>query len=332
MSQLHVIGLGNALMDVLYPLETDDVLVSESLFKGTMHQANNDRWQAVYKNLDPSLVTMQTGGSCANTIATLGLLGAEVSYCGQVGDDDIGQKYTEQLLDCCGRHALHTVKGQPTGKCLSLISKDGERTMITDLGTAVNLQSVSHVADAISQSQILHLTGYLLLGDITKMRMEEAIAMARSAGIKISLDVADPFVVNALREPMLALIKEHIDIVFLNEEEAKALFESSAEDAFEKLQSFVDVAVVKLGKKGSMVFSKGEKASADIFPVEVVDTTGAGDSYAAGFLYGHITGMSLKKSAELASRVASACVSQFGAVVRDRETLASTLSSVLETP
>ena len=329
MSQADIVGLGNALMDALYILDSDDFLVQETLNKGTMHSVSDLEWQSVYEKIDAAKVDLKTGGSAANTIATLGYLGASASYCGQVGDDEFGQSYAKQLQAACGQHGLHTVDGTPTGKCLALISPDGERTMLTDLGTAVNLETVQHVVGDIQSSKVLHLTGYLLLGPVTKARMQEAIAVANAAGVKVSLDVADPFVVALKRDEMLELIEQDVDIVFLNEEEAKSLFESTPHAAFNTLQSLVETVVVKLGKKGSMAARNGETACAGIYPANLIDTTGAGDSYAAGFLYGYVNGFSLEQSAQLAARVASACVSQLGAVVRDRQLLSHAIEQTV---
>ena len=158
MSQADIVGLGNALMDALYILESDDFLAQETLNKGTMHSVSDAEWQSVYEKIDSSKVDLKTGGSAANTIATLGYLGASASYCGQVGDDEFGQNYADQLQAACGTHGLHTVPGTPTGKCLALISPDGERTMLTDLGTAVNLETVKHVVSDIQSAKVLHLT------------------------------------------------------------------------------------------------------------------------------------------------------------------------------
>ena len=329
MTQATVVGLGNALMDALYILDSDDFLSQESLNKGTMHGVSDAEWQAVYAKIDASKVDLKTGGSAANTIATLGYLGASASYCGQVGDDAFGKQYAAQFDDACGQHGIHTVAGTPTGKCLALISPDGERTMLTDLGTAVNLETVQHISASIQQAKVLHLTGYLLLGEVTQARMMEAISMAKAAGVKVSLEVADPFVVALKRDEMLELIEKEVDIVFLNEEEAKSLYESTPQAAFDKLQSLVETVVVKLGKDGSMAARNGETACAGIYPANLIDTTGAGDSYAAGFLYGYVNGFSLEQSAQLAARVASACVSQLGAVVRDRELLAKAVAQTV---
>jgi sugar/nucleoside kinase (ribokinase family) len=328
MSQKYdVVGLGNALMDALYLLPDDKLLSDLSLNKGEMHMVDDEKWTTVYSVLDENKVSLQTGGSCANTIATLGLMGASVSYCSQVGDDAFGETYQAQFTDACGGHDLHLAKGTATGKCLSLISKDAERTMLTDLGTAVNLASVSHFQDAIANSKILYLTGYLMFGQMRE-RMLEAIAIAKEHNVQIALDVADPSVISILRDDMYEVIRDHVDIVFLNEKEAQALCGGTPESAIEELIKLCSVVVVKLGSKGSMARVGHEEARTDIFSVVAVDTTGAGDSYAAGFLYGYVRDWPLQKSVRLASRVAAQAVSQLGAVVRDRELLTDIVAEI----
>jgi sugar/nucleoside kinase (ribokinase family) len=323
----EVVGLGNALMDALILLEDDSLLSTEGLEKGIMHEVKDSRWKEVYSQLDESKVSLQTGGSCANTIATLGLMGTKVSYCGQIGSDSFGKIYTQQMQHACGHNSLAQGQG-PTGKCLSLVSPDAERTMLTDLGAAVGLASVGHFAEAIKSSKLLYLTAYLLLGDPMKTRMMEAISIAKAAGVPIALDVADPFVVHATREKMLEVIEEHVDIVFLNEEEAKAMTGADALEAIDRLKSLCEVVVIKLGSKGSVVYSKGQRASAGVHKVSAVDTTGAGDSYAAGFLYGWVNNWELEKAAALGSRVAAETVAQLGAVVRDKGLLQAAIADV----
>lgn len=316
-----VVGLGNALMDALVLLDDDQLLEKEGLNKGIMHPVDHDRWMQVYKQLSPDKVSLQTGGSCANTIAKLGLMGATVSYCGHVGDDEFGQVYTAQLQDACGHHSL-AFGGGATGKCLSLVSPDAERTMLTDLGASVELPHIEHFVPQIQASRLFYSTGYLLLGDPMKSRLEEAVRAARMAKVPFAFDVADPFVVNATRKDMTGLIHEHANIIFLNEEEAKSMTgKESATDAINDLKDICDTVVVKLGSKGSVVFSHGQRATAEVHRVNAIDTTGAGDSFAAGFLYGWTHGWNLDRSMRLASRIAAETVSQLGAVVRDRPRL-----------
>lgn len=319
--RFSVVGLGNALMDALVLLDDEQLLEKEGLNKGIMHPVEHERWMQVYQQISTEKISLQTGGSCANTIATLGLMGASVSYCGHVGNDEFGQVYTEQLQAACGHHSLAFGAGA-TGKCLSLVSPDAERTMLTDLGASVELPDIAHFVPQIQAAELFYSTGYLLLGDPMKSRLEEAVRVAKEAKIPFAFDVADPFVVNATRKDMTALIQEHASIIFLNEEEAKAMTgKENATDAINDLKGICDTVVVKLGSKGSVVFSQGQHASADIYRVNAIDTTGAGDSFAAGFLYGWTNKWSLERSMRLASRIAAETVSQLGAVVRERARL-----------
>jgi hypothetical protein len=311
-----VAGLGNALMDALIVMDSDDFLGTENLNKGIMHPVDHERWMGVYSKLDSSKVVLQTGGSCANTIAAMGLMGAKVSYCGHLGNDEFGSTYASQFVDACGEHSLILGEGH-TGKCLSLVSQDAERTMLTDLGTSVMLPSIEHFKKVIAESQVLYSTGYLLLGDPMKSRLIEAAEFAKAQGVLIALDVADPFVVKAVTADMKDFIDKYCDLVFLNEEEAKAITGSDeATDAIEELKGMCDTIVVKLGKKGAVVYSKGEIAKTGVKLVKPIDTTGAGDSFAAGFLFGFTHGYSLEKSVQLATHIAAETIIQVGAVVR----------------
>lgn len=325
--ELDIVGLGNALMDALVVLPDDSLLQQQNLKKGEMHMAGNERWQEVYSALGDLDISLQTGGSCANTIAILGLLGAKTSYCSQVGNDEFGKLYTEQLIDALGQHAVIVSEQDATGKCLSLISQNAERTLVTDLGAAIQLPSIDHFAQDIRSSQLLYLTGYLMFGDMRK-RMMSAIAIAKEAGVKVALDVADPGVIAAMKEDMYEVIRDHVDMVFLNQSEAQSLCGGTPESAIEELSQYCEIVVVKMGSKGSMVCRGNEKVFSDIVKVDAVDTTGAGDSYAAGFLYGWINDWSLQKSADLGSRIASAVVSQLGAVIRDRSRLAGFVQEI----
>ena len=325
MSQkFKVVGLGNALMDALYRLEDDTLLEEHTLRKGEMHQVDHTRWMEVYDQLVKNKVHLQTGGSCANTIATLGLMGLKVSFCSKVGGDELGEEYKKQLIHACGQHDLLIQADASTGKCLSLISPNAERTMLTDLAVSIQLDSIEHFQQSLQSTEVLYLTGYLMFGKM-RARLYEAIAIAKDAGAKIALDVADPSVVAVCRAEMLEIIKEHVDIVFLNKAEAQALCGGTPESAIEALAAYCSVVVVKLGAEGSLVRMGEEQAYADIFSVEAIDTTGAGDSYAAGFLYAYLQGWPLEVMVRLASRVAAQAVSQLGAVVRDREILRNIL-------
>ena len=322
-----VAGLGNALVDALVRLPDDGVLDTLELTRGHMHPKPHDRWQDDYAqvaHLDPEV---QSGGSCANTIATMGLMGLSARFCGQVGDDDFGRLYQDSLIDACGGHALQTGAGN-TGKCLSLISmKDAERTLVTDLGTAVELAAIGPFADVIGASKVLHVTGYLFLGGPMAEAAWEAMEHAKQAGIPISLDVADPFVVTTVKDSMWRAVRDYADIVFLNEEEALALTGKEAEGALAEVAEVCRTTIVKVGRRGSLVSHDGVVHNVQVHPVDAVDTTGAGDNYAAGYLYGWCKGWDPARCGDLGSRVAALAVAQLGAVVRDRAALNAAIDS-----
>ena len=322
-----VAGLGNALVDALVLMDEAEFLASQNITRGQMTPVDDARWRSIHDQLQHHGVEIQSGGSCGNTIAGLGLLGASAIYAGQVGDDELGRLFADRMNEACGQHALSWSRKVATGKCLSIVSSvDAERTMLTDLGAAVTMDGLGTFDEVIRNSRIVHITGYLLLGEPMASRAEEAMAIGVQEQIPVSLDVADPFVVHTVRDRMWASIEEFVDIVFMNEEEAKALTGTDDLDAaIEAVADVVDTVVMKLGSKGSVVMHRGERFEAGVFPVDAVDTTGAGDAYAAGFLYGYVNGWDPRRSAELGARVASMTVGQLGAVVRDADRLRSAI-------
>ncbi len=331
--RFHVAGLGNALVDALVRIDDDQLLTDMKLTRGQMHPVDHAAWQAAFTALQHHGVEIHSGGSCANTIAALGLMGLDTVYCGQVGDDQLGHLYASRLNEACGGHALHFTREHTTGKCLSIIStSDAERTMLTDLGAAVHLGGLGPFADQVRDSRLLHITGYLLLGEPMASRAMEAIAVANQEEITVSIDVADPFVVGAVRDAMWRAVEEFADIVFLNAEEARALTGLSPEEAIHAIGEICDTVVLKLGGRGSLVKHGDDLFPIGIHPVSAIDTTGAGDAYAAGFLYGFAHGWGPEQSGQLGSRIASLTVGQLGAVVRDRARLAAAIAEVSGQP
>jgi sugar/nucleoside kinase (ribokinase family) len=321
--RFDVVGLGNAIVDALVRLDDETVLSEFALHRGRMTPVDDTKWREVRARVSDLGVAIQSGGSCANTIAAMGLMGATVNYRGQVGGDALGELYMRSIEEACGRHAISVSEAQPTGKCLSLISTvDGERTMLTDLGAAVQMDGLGTFDEDIRDARILHVTGYLMLGEPMASRCMEAVAVANQAEILISVDVADPFVVNVAGNSLRHLVDEFANIVFLNAEEARAMCGISPLEAAKKLSETVDTVVVKLGKQGSVVCTNGETHRVGIHRTETVDTTGAGDAYAAGFLYGLIRGWSPARCGDLGARIASLTVGQVGAVCRDRAEVA----------
>ncbi len=330
--QHDVVGLGNAIMDALVRIEDDSILTELGLTRGQMHPVGDARWREVHDRVQHLGVESASGGSCANTVSTMALLGARVQYCGQIGHDPFGEAYARSMTATCGGHALVRSQEHATGKCLSLISaRDGERTMLTDLGAAVLLPALGDFANSIRQARLLHLTGYLFLDGPIRNAAFEAVRTAREAGVPISLDVADPFVARSKTEDMRKLLQEVVTIGFLNREEAEAVTGKPAVEAVEEIGSWCKVAVVKLGSEGSLVHMNGATVRVPVFRVPVADTTGAGDAYAGGFLHGWLHGWSSERCGELGSRVAALTVSQVGAVCRDRAAITEALRIVTAT-
>jgi sugar/nucleoside kinase (ribokinase family) len=329
MSRFSAVGLGNAIMDALVRVPDDSVIERFGFTRGQMTPVDDVQWQEVHGLLEGLGIEMASGGSCANTIAAMGLMGADVTYAGRIGDDELGSAYTASLQAACGTHALQTTSDHPTGKCLSIISQDAERTMLTDLGASVTMPGLHDFDQDIRDSGILHVTGYLLLGEPMASRCMEAIAIANQEEICISIDLADPFVVQACREPILHILDEFANVVFLNADEASALLGCGPDEAAAKLSEDVEHVIVKVGSKGSIVRHGGKTHRIGVYPTDAIDTTGAGDSYAAGYLYGLSQGWGPARAGDLGSRVASLTVGQIGAVCRDRAALAAAIKAAV---
>lgn len=327
--QWDVTGIGNALMDALVVLPDDGLIEELGLTRGTMHPVDHDRWQEIYERVRDLDVVFHSGGSCANTIATVGRLKGRAIYRGQVGDDQLGRLYGGLLEKSCGGHALRFAEGQPTGKCLSLISAaDAERTMLTDLGAAISLPELGSFAETLKQTKIAHFTGYTLLDGPMRPVVVEGMRVAGQAGARVSLDAADPFVVHTIRDVLIETLREHAQIVFLNAEEARALTlleDPEASCRFLADELGISTAVVKLGSRGSVVLDRGSLHQVPVYPVQAKDSTGAGDAYAGGFLYGLSQGWPVERCGRLASAVAGLVVAQVGAVIQDLEALRDVL-------
>jgi sugar/nucleoside kinase (ribokinase family) len=326
-----VAGLGNALMDALVVIDDEELLSTLHLDRGTTHMVDHEGWERAYNNVRQLRVMFDSGGSCANTIATVGLLGGRAIFCGQVGDDQMGRMYAKALEQACGDHALQTTRKLATGKCLSIISRrDAERTMVTDLGAAVTIQEIGKFEGALSQCKIAHFEGYMLLDPPTRDMVTGAMRSVHRAGGKVSLDVSDPFVVRTIQAPLREIVQSLVDIVFLNAEEARALTGQDPSDAVNTVADDLQVqtVIVKRGRHGSLV--RHGEALHEIPPAEVraVDTTGAGDAYAGGYLYGLSHGWAATRAGSLASAVAALTVGQVGAVVKDRIALERILSAI----
>ncbi|MBN1334843.1 MAG: adenosine kinase [Deltaproteobacteria bacterium] len=328
-----VAGLCNAMVDTLVRVD-DAELADLERARGAMHLVDRVAWEKALARFATPDAEVHAGGSGANTLTGIGLLGGRAVFRGQVGDDEMGRRCAASLLEACGGHALAIAPGLDTGACLALVSRqDHERTMLVDLGAAPLLDDLGPFAETIRRSRVFHCTGYALQGGPIRAVALEGMEIAHRAGRAVSVDVSDPFVVRGLGDDLWRILERTVDLVFLNEEEAAALCDGAGpEEALERIAEHVPTVVVKLGRRGSLVKHEGVVTPLGIHPVQAVDSTGAGDAYAAGFLFGYTRGWSASRSGRLGARVASLAVGQLGAVCRDRSALAASVAACWEHP
>ncbi len=326
-----ICGLGNALVDALVQIPDDSLLEELQLNRGTMHLVDSDRWEELFSRVEALGVEFHPGGSCANTIVTASVLGAHAGLNANVGDDRYGRIYADRMRESIGDHHVRQGPGELTGKCLSLISsQDAERTMVTDLGCAMDLPPQALFGDVIGGADIFHCTGYLFTGGPIGAVADEALRVAREKGTRVSFDVADPWVIDAFRERLRPVVEDHADVVFLNEAEAGLWGQQDdVLDAAGKLAETVPMVVLKLGRRGSVIFHEGQQFKVDAFRVEAVDTTGAGDAYAGGFLFGLDRGLDPARCGAVASRIAAGTVARVGSVVRDPQEARTLVAELL---
>ena len=309
----HVVAIGNAIVDVL--AFADDAFVqAQEMRKGTMCLIDDARAEALYGAMNQT--TEVSGGSAANTLAGMAMLGAKTAFIGKVNDDALGKHFRHDLNSVGVEFTTPaTENGKPTARCLIVVTPDGQRTMNTYLGAAGEIHSKDVDANLIANAQVLYGEGYMWDLDVTKQALREAFAVAKKAGAKVAFTLSDVFCVERSRADYQRMIEEDFDILFCNHEEAKALYpELTLEQVFDKLQGQCEVIAVTCGSKGSVILTPTERVRVDaIWVNELVDTTGAGDLYAAGFLYGYTQGMSLAECGRLGSACASDIITHLGA-------------------
>lgn len=325
--QLNILGIGNAIVDVLSRTD-DDVITGHGLEKGSMTLIDAERADALYAATESPVEA--SGGSVANTVAVAASFGADVAYTGKVRNDTLGQTFTRDIRDAgVAFDTPASTEGAGTARCLVMVSPDGQRTMSTYLGACLELSSADIDADLVGRTAVTLLEGYLWDSPDAKKACEAAIAAARAHGRKIALTVSDSLCVERHRQEFTELLDTTADILFANEDEIRALYEvESVEQALEIASSHCDVVALTHGEKGSVVASGGEFHEVPADPIErVVDTTGAGDAYAAGFLYGLTQGVELPVCARLGSLAAAEIISHLGA--RPQTNLADLAEPVL---
>ncbi len=307
-----VYGVGNSLVDI--QARIDDALLARLEFpKGIMTLVDEAAQTRVLAALDGAAINRCAGGSAANTIAGLADFGGRGAYAGKLGRDELGEFWLQDMRDLGVKIEVPQSDGQ-TGTCVCLISDDAQRTMLTHLGLSSTLGPDDISENEIKQSKFVYIEGYLFTGDSTKMAALKAIDLAKKHGVKVAFTVSDPFLINFNRELFWELIAGPVDLLFCNLEEARSLTGlADPVDCAHKIHSHAADVALTLGPDGSLLMHGGTALPVEGVAVQAVDTTGAGDMYAAGVLYGITNGMTWKQAGHLASHAAARVVAQMGA-------------------
>ncbi len=310
-ASFDVLAVGNAIVDVIAPAD-DAFLKAQGLAKGSMGLVDAERSAAIYAAMRPGIEA--SGGSAGNTVAGVASLGGRAAYMGKVKDDALGRVFIHDMR--AGGVAFDTAPatdGEPTGVSMINVTPDGQRTMATFLGAANTLTEADIDEARVKDSAIVYLEGYLFDPEAARAAFGKAAAAAHAAGRTVAITLSDAFVVGRHRQALLDFLPS-VDLVFANEVEAMALFEPSDFDAAaQALGERVKTAAITRGEHGSVVMRGAERIDVATRPVEaVVDTTGAGDQYAAGFLFGLARGFEPRRCAELGHLAAGEVIGHYG--------------------
>jgi sugar/nucleoside kinase (ribokinase family) len=309
----HVVGIGNAIVDVLAHA-TDDFLTEQNLPKGAMTLIDAHQAQRLYAQMGPAIEC--SGGSAANTMAGIAALSGRAAYIGKVHDDVLGRVFRHDLSAIGVQYRTPALRrGPTTARCLILVTPDAQRTMQTYLGACIELGPEDIDEDLIVGSEVTYLEGYLFDPPRAKEAFRKAAKLAHGAGRKVSLSLSDSFCVNRHRTEFLDFVQSHTDILFANESEITSLFQTDDFDtALQKAKGVCPIVVLTRSAKGSVVVANDELHVIDAEKVtKVEDTTGAGDLFAAGFLWAHTQGRSLHDSAKAGGIAAAEVISHIGA-------------------
>jgi sugar/nucleoside kinase (ribokinase family) len=309
---LDALTIGNALVDVLATVD-EGFLVRENIVKGSMNLVDIKRSKHLHSLVNSR--TEMSGGSAANTAYGLASLGGKAGFIGKISADRLGESFSHDL-DTVGVRFFPgvTCETEDTGRCLIVVTPDGNRTMNTFLGAASLLDAADISKTAVQSAAVVFLEGYLFDKDAAKEAFRTAAEYAHAAGRKVALTLSDSFCVDRHRADFLSLVKNDIDILFSNEDELKALYQvDSINDGLHQLRDNCEFAAVTRNEHGSVVIDGDEVVIIDAEPVDsVVDATGAGDMYAAGFLYGFVRGKPIEQCGKIGSIVASEVITHMG--------------------
>lgn len=305
----RILGIGNALVDVMTLLEGDFILQEFSLPRGSMQLVDKEKSEGIKSATSYYPRKLSSGGSAANTIHGLAMLGADTGFIGSIGRDDTGD-FFENDMKKAGVNTLLIRRNSITGTAVALISNDTERTFATHLGAAIELAASDLKPMLFEGYDILYLEGYLI-NDFQVV--ETACRYARGNGMQIALDLASYNVVEAHLDSFMNIVEGFVDILFANEQEARAFTQLEPEKALPVMSQLCDIVILKTGAEGSWIKRGDETIKISAFPVKCVDTTGAGDLYASGFLYGLSKGFSLEVCGTMGSLMAGKVIEIVGA-------------------
>ncbi|MEA2744062.1 MAG: hypothetical protein QOG25_2433 [Acetobacteraceae bacterium] len=307
-----ILGIGNAIVDVV-ALTDETFLSRHDMHKGSMTLIDAAMADTIYAAMPQGQES--SGGSAANTCAVAAGLGLRVAYIGKVADDQLGEVFRHDI-NAAGVHfpTAPLVGDAPTARCLILVTPDGQRTMNTFLGACVTLGEADVDADLVAASAVTYLEGYLFDPPEAQAAFRKAADAAHAAGRRVALSLSDPFCVNRHRTAFLDLVVNQVDILFANETEITALYEcNSFEEAAEAARKDVALAALTRSEAGSLILQGGQTVKVAAEPADVMDTTGAGDAYAAGFLAGLTGGKSLEICGRMGGIAAAEIISHYGA-------------------
>jgi len=311
-SKFNVLCMGNAIVDIIARVD-DQFLDTHERVKGSMMLVDAETSARLYDSMPPAIE--RSGGSAGNTAAGIASFGGKAAYIGKIHADQLGHVFRHDIrAEGVFFETVAATKGAPTATSMILVTPDGQRTMNTYLGACVELTPEDVQPQVVGVADVLYVEGYLWDTPSMKASVLKAFDLAHSAGKLVSLSLSDSFCVDRFRDEFVDLVENQVDILFANEDEITSLYQvDTFEEAVAKLRSHVKIAALTRSEKGSVIVTPDTEITVAACPTEVEDTTGAGDLFAAGFLYGYTQGYTLEESAKLGSLAAAEVISHIGA-------------------
>ncbi len=311
----RVLGIGNALVDIMLKIDDDQILNELELPKGSMQLVDKERSERVLSATKHLSNELKSGGSAANTITGLAELGISTSFIAKISDDEMGKVFRNDLINSNIQPKLQYSQ-TGTGTAVTLISKDSERTFATHLGASIELSAEDLTDELFEGAELFYIEGYLVQNHEL---LEKAVSLAKKQNQKIFLDLASYNVVEENIDFLKHILKNYVDVVFANEEEAKAISGKAPHKAIYDLANYCEIAIVKIGSKGSLILRHNELTEVGIIKATSIDTTGAGDLYAAGFIYGFAQEASMEICGKLGSLLSGNVIEHVGAKIKSEK-------------